>query len=182
MTCSICDHKDRATIDEAIKARSGWKRLAKAYKVTVPQLMIHKGHVVVDTMKRAVQRVTASDRARARRGSIAAISLETIARKLNKLAIAAEASGNSGDAIKALAALQNTLQQMRESGHTDRKVEIRLNYHDAIPTNPRPALVRDLKLYIEQSPPEVELCVALLDALEPPPPKIKVLEGPRSLQ
>lgn len=187
MTCPVCSSSKADQINEAMatKPAPGWKRLSKATGFSIPHLMAHKSHIIAANAKDALKR--AGNKIR-RGGGDSSISLDTISRRLNKLSIAAEASGNSGDAIKALAALQQTLQQMRDTGDHTRKVEVHVKYDQGAITNPKPAVIASLTALLDTKPDSrvAMHASALLGLLEPPAtapaPKIKVLSGPASLQ
>jgi len=157
MTCAVCDYKRRDEIDAAMKSKPqpGWKFLSREFNVSIPALMAHRGHLAIANVKAAIKKVGNTDRQRKHRGSaVAAISLDTIARRLSKLATVAEASGNSETAVRALTALQSTLEQIRENApKADAQITVRYANLDAI-TNPIPNLICYLDALLTTLPPD----------------------------
>jgi len=92
----------------------GWKYLSREFGFSQSKLMAHRPHVALGAVKAAIKRADNTARQRKRRGGKADMSLDAIARRLSRMATTAEAQGNSDTAVRALTALQSTLQQIRE--------------------------------------------------------------------
>jgi hypothetical protein len=151
MTCRFCYNPQPTPLDSAITAKAGWKRLSKEFKVSIAELMTHRAHIAVASVKKAIQSAGKNERRKIRMGKASDISLDTIARRLSKLATAAEASGNSDTAVRALTSLQSTLAQIREAAPKS-DVTITVVHEDAPITNPVPTLTHYLEALLNTNP------------------------------
>ena len=134
-SCSVCKHKQVKTIDAQIKARLGWRKMAKLFAVTEEQLMNHKAHMGVVSIGKALTKAgKAHGKALAttEHASIAE-QLAAMASRLSILSTAAVESGNLAAGVSALREIRETLSQLHEMMPEEhRDINITVKYADQL--------------------------------------------------